>query len=71
MFSGAVDRLPEQYRAVFQLCGQEGRKHQDVAEMLGIPTGTVAVRLMRARKRLFDELSHHMGRIRRPPACIQ
>jgi RNA polymerase sigma-70 factor (ECF subfamily) len=71
LFSGAVDRLPERYRAVFQLCVREGRQYQEAARMLGISTGTVAVRIMRARKRLFDQLSHHMGRIRRPPACMQ
>ena len=36
-----------------------------------LPTGTVAIRIMRARKRLFSALQHHLGRLRRPPACFQ
>ena len=38
---------------------------------LGLPTGTVAIRIMRARKKLFTALQHHLGRLRRPPACFQ
>jgi RNA polymerase sigma-70 factor (ECF subfamily) len=70
LFAAAVERLPERYRRVFQLCVQEGKQYQDAARLLGIPTGTVAIRIMRARKRLFEELSRHVGRIRRPPACM-
>jgi len=71
LFSCAVDQLPKAYRDVFRLCVQQGKQYQEAASQLGIPTGTVAIRIMRARKRLFDQLSHHMGRIRRPPACVQ
>ena len=62
---------PSRYRTVFQLCVREGRPYQEAADQLGLPTGTVAIRIMRARKRLFRELSHHLGRLRRPPACFQ
>ena len=70
-FAQAVDALPERYRTVFNLCVREGRPYQEAAERLGLPTGTVAIRIMRARKRLFKVLSPHMGRLRRPPACFQ
>ncbi|MAD33776.1 MAG: hypothetical protein CMJ88_08465 [Planctomycetes bacterium] len=70
-FQKAVDDLPEHYRVVFDLCVRKGRAYQQAGEELGLPTGTVAIRIMRARKRLFTALQHHLGRLRRPPACFQ
>lgn len=70
-FQAAVDALPEHYRSVFDLCVRNGKPYQEAGRMLGLPTGTVAIRIMRARKRLFTALQHHLGRLRRPPACFQ
>lgn len=70
-FQGAVEHLPERYQTVFDLCVRQGLSYDDAAHRLEIPTGTVAIRIMRARRRLFRELSQHLGRIRRPPACFQ
>lgn len=70
-FQQAVAELPEHYRTVFDLCVRQGRPYQDAGKELGLPTGTVAIRIMRARKRLFSTLQHHLGRLRRPPACFQ
>ena len=70
-FHRAVDELPEHYRTVFELCVQKGLPYQDAGRELGLPTGTVAIRIMRARKRLFTTLQGHLGRLRRPPACFQ
>ena len=70
-FARAVDELPERYRTVFDLCVRQGKTYQAAANLLGLPTGTVAIRIMRARKRLFQTLSRHLDRIRRPPACLQ
>lgn len=70
-FQSAVQDLPEHYQTVFRRCVIEGRSYQDVADELQIPTGTVAIRIMRARKRLYAGLSPHLDRLRRPPACIQ
>jgi RNA polymerase sigma-70 factor (ECF subfamily) len=70
-FEDAVTALPEHYQTVFRRCVIGGRSYQDVANELKIPTGTVAIRIMRARKRLFQTLSPHFDRLRRPPACIQ
>lgn len=69
-FLAAVEALPERYREVFQLCIQQGRTYEDAARELGIPTGTVAIRIMRARRRLYEVLKGHLGRLRRPPACL-
>ena len=70
-FHAAVDALPERYRTVFDLCVRQGRPYQEAADTLDLPTGTVAIRIMRARKRLFEALGQHIGRLRRPPACFQ
>jgi RNA polymerase sigma-70 factor (ECF subfamily) len=67
----AIDELPRMYRDVFRLCVQQNRSYAEAAARLGIPTGTVAIRIMRARRRLFRSLSRHIGRVRRPPACFQ
>jgi RNA polymerase sigma-70 factor (ECF subfamily) len=70
-FHAAVNELPEHYRSVFELCVRQGKPYQEAGDALGLPTGTVAIRIMRARKRLFAELQQHLGRLRRPPACFQ
>ena len=70
-FRAAVADLPAHYRTVFELCVQEGLPYQEAGRRLGLPTGTVAIRIMRARKRLFGALQKHLGRLRRPPACFQ
>lgn len=70
-FQNAVDDLPPHYGVVFDLCVRKGRPYREAGEELGLPTGTVAIRIMRARKKLFTALQHHLGRLRRPPACFQ
>ncbi len=70
-FQKAVDELPAHYRVVFDLCVRKGHPYQEAGKELGLPTGTVAIRIMRARKKLFTALEHHLGRLRRPPACFQ
>ena len=70
-FQQAVADLPDHYREVFELCVRQGNAYDAAAKQLQIPTGTVAIRIMRARKRLFRALSKHLGRLRRPPACFQ
>lgn len=70
-FHAAVGELPDNYRRVFELCVQRGKSYDEAARRLKIPVGTVAIRIMRARQRLFRALSRHVDRIRRPPACFQ
>lgn len=71
LFSKAVQELPDKYMEIFSRCVIQGRSYQDVAEEMDLPTGTVAIRIMRARKRLFETLAPHLDRLRRPPACVQ
>jgi RNA polymerase sigma factor (sigma-70 family) len=51
-----VHRLPERYRLPLLLCHMEGLHHEEVAERLGCPVGTVESRLFRARERLRARL---------------
>ena len=52
-----LSRLPEIYRAVLVLCDLEGRTRKEVAGQLGVPDGTVAGRLARARAMLAKRLA--------------
>ncbi|MDW8225494.1 MAG: sigma-70 family RNA polymerase sigma factor [Bacteroidota bacterium] len=48
----ALHALPESFRTIVILCDIEELSYNDVAQMLGIPIGTVRSRLHRARMRL-------------------
>ena len=52
----AVQFLPEHYRDVLLLWAVEGLRYRDIAEMLGVPLGTVMSRLHRARAILSEQL---------------
>lgn len=53
----AVAGLPEHYRAVVVLRHYEGLKFREVAEVLGIPEGTVKSRMAEALDRLAEALA--------------
>lgn len=52
-----VDRLPERYRVPVLLCFFEGLSHAEAARRAGVPVGTVAGRLARAKDLLAKRLS--------------
>jgi RNA polymerase sigma factor (sigma-70 family) len=52
-----IERLPERYRTTIVLCDLQGLTHQEAAQRLGRPVGTVSARLSRARERLRGQLS--------------
>ncbi len=52
-----LSRLSDNYRAVIVLCDLEGRTRKEVARQLGVPEGTVAGRLARARALLAKRLA--------------
>lgn len=52
----AIDELPEEFRVAVVLADIEGLSYQEMAELLGIPVGTVKSRLFRARRRLQERL---------------
>ena len=52
----AMDELPEKLRLVLVLAAIEGHNLNEVANMLGLPEGTVKSRLHLARKQLAEKL---------------
>lgn len=54
-----IKLLPETLRAVFILYEMEGMKYREISSSLNIPINSVKVYLMRARKRLQEELKEY------------
>ncbi len=52
----AIQELPDNFRIPIVLSDIEGLPYQEIADLLGIPVGTVKSRLFRARKRLQARL---------------
>jgi RNA polymerase sigma-70 factor (ECF subfamily) len=52
----AIERLDANFRDVVVLSDVEGFSYEEIAEMLGIPLGTVRSRLFRARRQLQESL---------------
>jgi RNA polymerase sigma-70 factor (ECF subfamily) len=61
----ALDDLPEDLRAIFILTELEELTMASIAEMLGLPPGTVASRLRRARA-AFEDSARRLQRARSP-----
>jgi RNA polymerase sigma-70 factor (ECF subfamily) len=55
----ALSKLPEEARSIVVMCDVEGYSYEEIAEIYGIPVGTVRSRLSRARSRLQRQLYHH------------
>ena len=53
----AIDRLPDEQKAVVILGEIQGLKYQDIGEILGVPVGTVKSRMHTAMDKLKDLLS--------------
>jgi len=56
--SAAVERLRPEYREVIALRHQEGLAYEEIAEIAGLPLGTVKTYIHRARKDLAELLAH-------------
>jgi RNA polymerase sigma-70 factor (ECF subfamily) len=55
--AGALARLSPELRAVVQATVLDGLTTREAAQLLGIPSGTVKTRMMRARAQLREELT--------------
>jgi RNA polymerase sigma-70 factor (ECF subfamily) len=56
----ALEELPEKFRLVLLLAAMEGHTLEEVAEMLGLPLGTVKSRLFFGKKQLAEKLRCHV-----------
>ena len=61
MVLAALGRLDAEYRAVLVMRDIEGFDYQQMADILGLPLGTLKSRLFRARMALRDELKEYMS----------
>ncbi len=53
-----MERLRPEYREVIVLRHQEGLAYEEIAQIAGLPLGTVKTYIHRARKDLAELLSH-------------
>lgn len=67
----AIDELPEEYRMAVVLSDLQELRYAEIAQVLGVPEGTVKSRLFRGRrllKRKLAEYAVEMGYVRRAVA---
>jgi RNA polymerase sigma-70 factor (ECF subfamily) len=67
----AIDALGPEFRAVLLLWATMELSYQEIAEIVGVPVGTVMSRLHRARQQLLEALSDYAREHRRIPARDQ
>ncbi len=54
-----LDKLPAEYREVVELSDLQDQSYADIAQVLGLPLGTVKSRLFRGRRLLQEALVDH------------
>jgi RNA polymerase sigma-70 factor (ECF subfamily) len=57
--TGALEKLPEDFRTVVLLCDVEGFTYEEIANMLDVPIGTIRSRLHRGRNLLRSQLTEY------------
>jgi RNA polymerase sigma factor (sigma-70 family) len=62
LLKDAINELPVEFREVIVLRELEDLSYKEIAEIAGIPLGTVMSRLARARKKLQLYLTQHMSK---------
>lgn len=55
----ALQEIPEEFRLVVYYADVEGFAYKEIAEILGVPSGTVMSRLHRGRKQLREKLADY------------
>jgi RNA polymerase sigma-70 factor (ECF subfamily) len=68
----ALAALPRRYQVVLQYACIDGLQYREIAELTGLPIGTVMSRLHRARRQLhalLADVACERGLTRRPPAA--
>jgi RNA polymerase sigma-70 factor (ECF subfamily) len=65
----ALDEMPEAFREAVWLRDVEEFSYAEIAEMLGVPIGTVMSRISRGRRTLFERLRHTREEVRTSSAA--
>ncbi len=55
----AINHLPESMKSPFLLYHFEGMKYKEISEVLNVPVNSIKVYIMRARKKLREELKEY------------
>ena len=58
---GALDELPPEQREAVVFCDLEGMSYEEMAEVMGVPIGTVRSRIFRGRRALQGRLAAYRG----------
>lgn len=67
LLRAALHALPKEYRAVLVLREMNSLSYEEIAEVLGLPVGTVKSRVHRGRMLLKDRLSGYFQGVRNAP----
>ncbi len=59
----ALQEIPEDFRMVVYLADVEGFSYKEIAEIVGVPAGTVMSRLSRGRKQLREKLATYAAEL--------
>jgi len=60
----AVEQLPEKYRVVFNLFAIENYSHEQISEMLLIPSATCRSQYMRAKQKIIELIKKNIQNIK-------
>lgn len=55
-----LDQVPEEQRTAYVLCEVDSKNYEEIANITGVPVGTVRSRIFRARKYLIDNLQEQI-----------
>ena len=55
-----LDEVPEEQRTAYVLCEVDSKNYEEIANITGVPVGTVRSRIFRARKYLIDNLQEQI-----------